>query len=79
MRLLYIYASEVHAKHGRGIDEIDAGLFLDINDIAAYKIEDRKISDIKNSEYNLIDTTEIDDCSSMINSAYDKLVALDED
>ena len=29
----YIYASEVHAKHGRGIDEIDVGLFLDINDI----------------------------------------------
>ena len=75
----YIYASEIHSKHGRGIAEIDESLFLDINDIAAYKIEDGKISDIKNTEYNLIDTTEIDDCSSMINSAYDKLVALDEE
>lgn len=74
----YIYAEEIYAKKNTLVKEIDETLLLNINDVSAYKVEDGKIIDIKNIDYNLIDTTQIDDCSSMINTVYDKLVTLDE-
>ena len=74
----YIYAEEVYSKRHKAIDDVKKELFLNIKDVSAYKLENGHIIDIKNTEYNLIDTTQIDDCSSIINSVYDRLVALDE-
>lgn len=72
----YIYAAEVYEKTGKTIKEISKDLFVNISDVSAFKIENGRIYNILDLEYGLIDTSEIDGCSSKINAIYDKLLSL---
>ena len=67
------YYYEILDKH------LQKYLFVDINDTSAYRIQNGIVHNIINKDYELIDTTEIDDCSSVINSLYDKLVEVDNE
>ena len=62
----------MNKRTGKEISEISKNLFVDINDTSAYRIQNGIVHNIINKDYELIDTTEIDDCSSVINSLYDK-------
>lgn len=75
----YIYANEIFKKYKKEIPEISEFLFVDIKDVSAYRIQNGNVYSITNNEYNLIDTTQIDECSSVINSLYDKLVEVDNE
>ena len=75
----YIYACAVNKRTGKEISEISKKLFVDINDTSAYRIQNGIVHNIINKDYELIDTTEIDDCFSVINSLYDKLVEVDNE
>ena len=73
----YIYANDIHKRKNCNIPEVSSCLYMDIDNVSAYKIQDGTVYSIVNKEYKLIDTTQIDDCSSLINSIYDKLIEVD--
>lgn len=74
----YIYADEVYKSKGAMIDEIPESLFIDIDEVSAYKVEDGRIFSIKDEECGLIDSSAIDSCSSQINMTYEKLMNVGE-
>lgn len=72
-----LYAEKIFAETGRTLPELPAEQFVSIDDMSAYKLDSGRIESIKDSEYNLIDSTAIDDCSSEINALYEKLADLE--
>ena len=75
----YIYANDIFKRKNRKVAEISPNLYLNIDEVSAYRIQNGIIFSIINRNYNLIDTTQIDDCSSIINSIYDKLIEVDNE
>lgn len=73
----YIYAKEIYSTSKKAIKEIPQNLFVDINEVSAYKLEDGKIHNIIDNECKLIDASAIDSCSSKINKIYSDLMELD--
>ena len=74
----YIYAEEVYSTKRKCLEEVSKDLFVNIDDVCAYKLEHGRIISIKDTECNLIDSSAIDDCSSVINDVYSKLMDLGE-
>lgn len=74
----FIYANVIFQTKHKLVNEIPEKYLVNIKDVAAYKTENGKIINIKDSECNLIDSTTIDDCSSQINSVYSKLMDIGE-
>ena len=74
----YIYAEEVYSTKRKCLKEVSKDLFVNIDDVCAYKLEHGRIISIKDTECNLIDSSAIDDCSSVINDVYSKLMDLGE-
>ena len=74
----YIYAEEVFSTKRKCLEEVSKDLFVNIDDVCAYKLEHGRIINIKDTECNLIDSSAIDDCSSVINDVYSKLMDLGE-
>lgn len=69
----HVFAKKRNDEIGKVIKEIPMDLYIDYNDVAAYKIENGHTKSIMDKEYGGIDVLEIDECSQNINRVFDKL------
>ena len=69
----YIFAKSQNDLKNVSIKEIPSSLYVDYNDVSAYKIVDGYVNDIMDKEYGGIDVNEIDECSRNITKVFDKL------
>ena len=74
----FIFANDQYKKYRKPVKVVQNNLLMAYEDVAAYKIEDGAVQSIMDSESRMIDATEIDECSSKINSVFDKLMAMEE-
>ncbi len=75
----YNYAYDQYVKYGKTIEEVPKRLFMPFECVEAYKMENGAVRSIMNAEARMIDGSEIDGCSSSINSVFDKIYQLGED
>lgn len=75
----YNYAYDQYLKYGKTGEEIPKRLFMPFECVEAYKMENGAVRSIMNAEARMIDGSEIDGCSSSINSVFDKIYQLGED
>ena len=71
-----ILASDVYNKTHQAVESIPLSKMVSFDDVSAYKLEDGKIISITDNESRLIDASQIDVCSSIINEVFDELMDL---
>ena len=71
-----ILASDVYNKTHKSVESIPLSKMVSFDDVSAYKLEDGKIISITDNESRLIDASQIDVCSSIINGVFDELMDL---
>lgn len=71
-----ILASDVYDKTHQAVESIPLSKMVSFDDVSAYKLEDGKIISITDNESRLIDASQIDVCSSIINEVFDELMDL---
>ena len=69
-----IFASDVYNKTHKSVESIPLSKMVSFDDVSAYKLEDGKIISITDNESRLIDASQIDVCSSIINGVFDELM-----
>ena len=69
----YIFAKSQNDLKNVTIREIPSSLYIDYNDVSAYKIVGGYVNNIMDEEYGGIDVNEIDECSRNITKVFDKL------
>ena len=74
----FIFAHDQFQKYGKTVKGVKNSLLMAFEDVAAYKIENGTIRSLMDPESRMIDATEIDECSSKINSVFDRLMAMEE-
>ncbi len=74
----FIFAHDQFQKYGKTVRGVQNSLFMAFEDVAAYKIEDGTVQSIMDPDSRMIDATEIDECSTKINSVFDRLLAMGE-
>ena len=73
-----IYAAKVGAQHPEQVNSIiPKELWLPLNNVSAYMLQDGKASDIMDTELGEIKAELIDSISNIINQQYDQLLQLD--
>lgn len=75
----FIFANDQFRKYGKTVRGVQNSSFMDYEDVAAYKIEDGAVKSIMDPKARMIDATEIDECSSKINSVFDRLMDMEEE
>lgn len=75
----YIFASDRYREFGKTVRGIPQKHMIGYEETTAYKMQDGMIQSIMDNESRMIDATEIDECSRLINSAFDRLMAMGQD
>lgn len=75
----YNYAYDQYIQFGKTIEEVPKRLFMPFECVEAYKMENGRIRSIMDAEARMVDGSEIDGCSSFINSVFDKIYKLGEE
>lgn len=71
-----IFAHEVFSKTRKTIPQVQKTQLLPFEQVSAYKCENGKIISIMDKESQLIDASQIDECSIKINDTFDALLEL---
>lgn len=71
-----ILAADVFSEKNASIENMGEKRMVSFGDVSAYKMEDGRIFSILDEETRLIDASQIDSCSTMINKDYEDLMTL---